>query len=225
VVSVMGPPRYPWPVDQALADRGATVFNDNCAGCHGINVPAGKTTWDTPIVNAGTDIRSWRVLLSERESGVLEGATITNSTTGNLTTLGPIALGADLLAVVVDGAINQKYPGVILQSPQTLTPKGYESKVLQGIWAAAPYLHNGSVASLEELLKPAAERKQSFQVGPAYDLDSVGLAAEQPQGQRYVRTTTDCNDLDSGNSNCGHDAGTTLPAAEKRALLEYLKTL
>lgn len=43
-------------------------------------------------------------------------------------------------------------------------PYPYESRVLQGIWAAAPYLHNGSVPTLEELLKPAAERVESFPV-------------------------------------------------------------
>jgi len=106
-----------------------------------------------------------------------------------------------------------------------LPPKGaYEARVLQGIWAAAPYLHNGSVPTLVELLKPAAERVPQFKVGPAYDTASVGLATDQSQFN-YSFVTTDCMALDSGNSRCGHEFGTQLTAPEKKALLEYLKAL
>jgi hypothetical protein len=41
----------------------------------------------------------------------------------------------------------------------------------------------------------------------------------------YTLNTTDCQDRNSGNSNCGHEFGTSLTPAEKKALLEYLKTL
>jgi hypothetical protein len=113
-----------------------------------------------------------------------------------------------------------------VSAPATpLPPKGaYEARVLQGIWAAAPYLHNGSVPTLTELLKPAAQRVKQFKIGPAYDPASVGLAVEQTQFD-YTVTTTDCSDLGSGNSNCGHEFGTQLTDSEKKALLEYLKTL
>jgi hypothetical protein len=85
-------------------------------------------------------------------------------------------------------------------------------------------LHNGSVSTLAELLKPASERVQRFKVGPAYDLDNIGLAVEQTQFG-YELTTTPCSDLNSGNSNCGHEYGTHLTAEDKKALLEYLKKL
>jgi hypothetical protein len=112
-----------------------------------------------------------------------------------------------------------------LNAESPTPPKGaYESRVLQGIWAAAPYLHNGSVASLAELLKPASQRQQRFMVGPDYDLDNIGLASNQVQSGN-VRETTGCDDLNSGNSRCGHEFGTSLPDVEKKALLEYLKTL
>lgn len=100
----------------------------------------------------------------------------------------------------------------------------YESRVLQGIWAVAPYLHNGSVPSLVELLKPAAERVSEFKIGPNYDIENVGLAANQSKFN-YVLKTTDCSNRNSGHSRCGHEFGTSLSASEKRALLEYLKTL
>jgi hypothetical protein len=100
----------------------------------------------------------------------------------------------------------------------------YESRVLHGIWATAPYLHNGSVPTLAELLKPAADRVTKFKIGPAYDIVNVGLAAEQTQFNVELETT-DCSDLNSGNSRCGHEFGTQLSSDDKKALLEYLKTL
>lgn len=104
------------------------------------------------------------------------------------------------------------------------TQYAYESRVLHGIWAAAPYLHNGSVGSLADLLNPPDKRAASFPLGRYYDVATVGLAADQ-HGSSYVRSTTGCADRNSGNSRCGHDFGTTLPDADKRALLEYMKTL
>jgi len=110
--------------------------------------------------------------------------------------------------------------------PSDVAPPGtfvYEARVLQGIWAAAPYLHNGSVPTLAELLTPPAQRVKQFKVGPAYDTKAVGLA--EAQAGSFTLTVTGCEDKASGNSNCGHDYGTQLPADEKAALLEYLKTL
>lgn len=100
----------------------------------------------------------------------------------------------------------------------------YEARVLEGIWAAAPYLHNGSVSSLTQLLTPAAKRTASFKLGPDYDIETVGLAAEQSKFD-YVLETTDCSDLTSGNSRCGHEFGTLLSADEKTQLIEFLKSL
>ena len=101
----------------------------------------------------------------------------------------------------------------------------YETKVLQGVWAAAPYLHNGSVATLAELLKPADQRAVSFEVGSAYDPVNIGLAVKQPQFNNFTMTTTDCSLKNSGNSRCGHEYGTSLSDMEKAALLEYMKGL
>ena len=100
----------------------------------------------------------------------------------------------------------------------------YEARVLQGIWAAAPYMHNGSVPTLAELLKPASARTATFRIGPAYDVETVGLAVDQPAASSTLKTT-DCSDRNSAASRCGHEYGTQLPAEDKKALLEYLKTL
>jgi hypothetical protein len=102
----------------------------------------------------------------------------------------------------------------------------YESRVLQGIWAAAPYLHNGSVPTLAALLESVQNRPAEFKIGPAYDPEKVGLAVEQSKFD-YVLKTTDCEsaNIKSGNSRCGHEFGTKLSKEEKAALLEYLKIL
>ena len=102
----------------------------------------------------------------------------------------------------------------------------YESRVMEGIWAAAPYLHNGSVPTLADLLKPPRNRPNKFEVGNRYDTALVGLARNQAPGAQE-RDTRGCDDddLKSGESRCGHDFGTDLSDAEKRALLEYLKAI
>jgi mono/diheme cytochrome c family protein len=107
---------------------------------------------------------------------------------------------------------------------RTVQKGAYESRVLEGIWAAAPYLHNGSVPTLAELLKPAAQRVSKFSLGPKYDIDNVGLVVTQ-DASVPTRSVTDCSDLNSGNSRCGHEFGTNLSDQDKKALLEYLKTL
>jgi hypothetical protein len=111
-------------------------------------------------------------------------------------------------------------PGTLLK--RTLNKGEYEARVLEGIWAAAPYLHNGSVPTLAELLKPSAERRSEFRLGAKYDIENVGVAVTQ---DGPIRPVTDCKDLNSGNSRCGHEYGTSLGESEKKALLEYLKTL
>jgi hypothetical protein len=100
----------------------------------------------------------------------------------------------------------------------------FEARVMEGIWAAAPYLHNGSVPTLYDLLLPADQRPKAFKIGPAYDKVKVGLAIEQTKFD-YTLSTTDCSDRNSGSSRCGHEFGTQLRPEEKKALLEYFKTL
>jgi hypothetical protein len=107
---------------------------------------------------------------------------------------------------------------------RTLHKGAYEARVLEGIWAAAPYLHNGSVPTMAELLTPPAQRKTTFALGPKYDINNIGLAETQ-EPSSPSRTLTGCEKLNSGDSNCGHTYGTDLSSDDKKALLEYLKTL
>ncbi len=229
--------------------KDAANGDQSCADCHGIKKGKFRSlrheTWATPILDVGTDSREINLLNSQVKTGVLAGADIFG------TPLKPVDSAVSVLKLAVAGSILQHYfilglpggkEGAPSQLKDTWQPKAaadltnaapgsgaatkfpYESRVMQGIWAAAPYLHNGSVPTLTELLTPDAQRVSEFMVGPAYDIEKVGLAAQQTKFN-YTLKTTDCAARNSGNSRCGHNYGTGFSAADKRALLEYLKSL
>ena len=178
------------------------------------------------------------------DTGEMNGAGIPNL----VPPLQPVDASLNILGLTVNGSIVQYlFPPSLTAAPGTFSlpsrfddlagafgpvaglgagaiPAAYEARVLQGIWAAAPYLHNGSVPSLAELLTPPGQRVDTFEIGPVYDRTNVGLARRQGDFS-FTLHTTGCDDLSSGVSHCGHDYGTTLPEQEKRALLEYLKML
>jgi cytochrome c551/c552 len=256
LIKKIGPPKWPWTINQALANKGKAIFarkteEGGCIDCHGVT--PGETrffnqkTWNTPIMDVGTDSKEYEILGRTVKTGVLEGAKIPFLTES----LKPVDTAFNVLTTAVLGSILQHYVPVLMKAEgeaqvndlKSLPPEteslrhaftapaapdkpsyAYESRVLEGVWAAAPYLHNGSVPTLAELLKPAAERVSSFKIGPAYDIVNIGIAAEQTKFD-YTLQTTDCSERNSGNSRCGHEYGTALSAEEKKALLEYLKTL
>lgn len=100
---------------------------------------------------------------------------------------------------------------------------GYVSVPLEGLWLRAPYLHNGSVPSLTDMLEPPERRPTVFWRGyDVYDPVKVGFVST---GSEAEQAGTKYDVSQRGNSNAGHLYGTALPAEEKRALIEYLKTL
>jgi mono/diheme cytochrome c family protein len=102
-------------------------------------------------------------------------------------------------------------------------PSGYVASFLDGIWLRAPYLHNGSVPSLSDLLEPADKRPKVFFRGyDVYDAARLGFVTAGPEAER---AGTRYEVAAKGNGNQGHEFGTALSEADKRALLEYLKTL
>ena len=93
----------------------------------------------------------------------------------------------------------------------------YKCRPLNGVWSTSPYLHNGSVINMTELLKLPADRATTFHVGTTeYDPDNLGF---KDAGSFEFDTNID------GNRNTGHAYGTDLSDDDKQALLEYLKTL
>ncbi|MCM0590261.1 MAG: cytochrome c [Gloeotrichia echinulata IR180] len=100
---------------------------------------------------------------------------------------------------------------------------GYVSVSLDGLWLRAPYLHNGSVPSLQDLLEKPENRPKSFYRGfDVYDQKKVGFVSEGAEAERVgFKYDTSV----SGNSNQGHLYGTDLSGEDKTALIEYLKSL
>jgi mono/diheme cytochrome c family protein len=101
--------------------------------------------------------------------------------------------------------------------------EGYIAVPLDGIWLRAPYLHNGSVPTLRDLLEPPERRPTVFYRGyDVYDPKNVGF---QTRGAEAARVGFEHDTTRRANGNGGHLYGTTLPPRDKDALIEYLKTL
>ena len=183
-----------FPVDAALAARGAPIYKEYCAACHGASGRdfggpyVGRVT---PLAEIGTDRRR------------LDSYTYTL-------------------------AVNQAtlYAGYPWRFTRFRKTHGYANMPLDGIWLRAPYLHNGSVPSLRDLLEPASRRPAVFWRGnDVFDPVRVGFVADQAEagGLHFFRFET----TRPGNSNAGHEGpayGTELPEADKAALVEFLKT-
>jgi hypothetical protein len=106
---------------------------------------------------------------------------------------------------------------------------GYKARPLTGIWATGPYLHNGSVPNLYQLLLPPADRVASFPIGTReFDPKNVGYSIEPTApGNTQTFSTSDAqNNPIPGNSNAGHDYGNgKLDERGRLALIEYMKKL
>lgn len=138
---------------------------------------------------------------------------------------GRIFLGIDGRPRVVSEEETADVRGAILDAcyAQQSPLFAYKARPLDGIWATAPYLHNGSIASLHELLLPPAQRLRHFPVGTRqYDPVTVGYSVDpKAAGNSFVFDTAKV-----GNSNAGHAYGVgTLTEAQRQALIAYLKTL
>lgn len=203
VIRYLRPPPYPYAIDAALAAKGRTLFNSRevgCARCHGVYDGHGNVDWPGEHVDVGTD-RSRLAIVSP---SFIE-------------------------------AFNQSP----LAKEGTLRPsRGYAATPLTGVWANYPYLHNGSVPTLYDLLGPVSERPVIFDVLAARTLDRerIGqpltrnpLDARLDQSDLLRRSGNDrnwFNTLRPGCSNIGHDVWSVVKTdANRRALIEYLKTL
>jgi hypothetical protein len=105
---------------------------------------------------------------------------------------------------------------------------GYKIRPLTGVWATAPYLHNGSVPTLYDLLLPPNQRPSSFYLGTReFDPVKVGFVDTARPDNGFLFNTRDARGQPiPGNANSGHDYGNaSLSEHDRMALIAYLKTL
>ena len=192
------PPKYPFPVDQARADRGREVFAKSCVKCHG-------------TYGANPEYPNRIVELDEVKTDPARARGIAPRfvTHYNATWFGA-------------------------ESPVDPEMKGYQAPPLDGIWATAPYLHNGSVPTLHALLNSAERPKRFYRPRSTdfedYDQAQVGwkfdLPAETPDSSAPIERQHSLFDSSRfGLGNGGHTYGDSLSKADRQALIEYLKTI
>jgi hypothetical protein len=188
------PPVYPYPIDAGLARQGEAAYARACGSCHGDH---------------------------QFRDGVVNGDRV-----GTVVPIEEIGTDPYRLNSYTHAFVANQY-ALFPDSPYRFTrfrkTYGYANHPLDGIWARAPYLHNGSVPTLRALLEPPERRPAVFYRGyDVYDRTNVGFVSDvaAENGRAYTRYDTAV----PGNSNAGHEYGTTLTDAEKRAIVEYMKT-
>ena len=189
-------PSYPFEVDTELARAGRPAFERVCSECHGTyGDEASYPNRTVPIEILGTD---------------------------------PVRLGA--IKPESKAKYNRSWFADYGKHPVKVDVRGYVAPPLDGVWATAPYLHNGSVPTLWHMLNPDSRpdlwRSQGTQ---DYDRERGGLrideVAELPEGlsSRELRMIYDTSKVSQ--SNAGHRFPEQLTPDQRRAVLEYLKTL
>jgi hypothetical protein len=181
-------PKFPFPIDEALAGKGKAIYERECANCH---APGGARTGKVePIDNPMLATDRNRIEMWTQNSAA---------------------------------AYNEYTSRYSWKFSHFGKQNGYVNVTLDGLWLRAPYLHNGSVPTLADLLREPNQRPKLFYRGyDVLDSENVGFIAQgadaQCSGSRFDTS-------ERGNSNAGHLWGTTLAADEKKQLVEYLKTL
>lgn len=188
-------PAWPYEIDRTLAAQGQAVFNQACAQCHGTY--GATETYPEKLVPI-------EVIGTDRAR--LDAATKDERA----------AYGSSWLTGYDPSKVRTE-------------PGGYVAPPLDGIWATAPYFHNGSVPTLRDVLfpeeRPAAWKRRY----DGYDKEKVGMRHERaeamPEMKRGHESRFWFDTTRHGKSNQGHDFPSKLSKPQRRALLEYLKTL
>jgi len=154
------------------------------------------------------------------------GSDFSGTYVGKVTPIDEIATDRRRLdSYTTELAVNQStlYAGYPWRFTHFRKTFGYANMPLDGLWLRAPYLHNGSVPTLRDLLERVDDRPKVFYRGnDLYDPVRVGFVSNLPDenGRHYFEFDTKVE----GNSNVGHTYGTELGADDKTALVEFLKT-
>ena len=235
------PPAWPkeifGEIDKEKADRGEQIYRGmgayaetgNCTRCH----DSGKPYADDPNLTVytiiplhivGTDdaeAKNWAVPVNVEgktmDFGAAQAIFLDRIQRKGLEDLKKTRPDLDLEKIEWESGRKTKPVWRVAYANAQTREFGYPAKPLAGIWATAPYLHNGSVPTLADLLTPE-QRPQAFLLGSReYDPKKLGYRTDQPGWTFDTRKT--------GNSNAGHPFGSALKPEEKEDLLEYLKRL
>jgi mono/diheme cytochrome c family protein len=229
------------PIDHDLAAQGAAIYARDCAGCHPttaartspnlFGMTFARVSFATPLSALGTDPTAAMAFATRRADPgpwrPIAQAKGLIGPDGKASVAALLSISGNLIIskfFAVNGFTDlQKLQFLGFRENLNPTPvqlSTYKARPLAGVAFTAPYLHNGSVASLYELLLPPAQRKQRFYVGSKeFDPTELGYSTERVPGAVLLDTRA------VGNSNSGHTYGTTLCDDDRMALLEYVKTL
>ena len=241
------PPKWPEsfpPIDTARADRGRSLFYQYCAGCHETFKTDGRlrTYKLFSLDEVGTDPMT--ALNFERQVMLADGTTRTfpSAALDLITRIKQKAYQEQKLDKQTIAQWEQRhlrsgpqwdptFRAPLLDSDKwddTRGRKVYRSKTLVGIWATAPFLHNGSVPTIYDLLKPASERPVTFPTGQReYDPVKLGIQTDRA---KYVLPPGLAGFLMDmrlpGNWNTGHEWSfyPSLTDDQRYAIIEFLKT-
>ncbi|MFT8244316.1 di-heme-cytochrome C peroxidase [Roseomonas sp. BN140053] len=230
----------PWPqavlgpIDAAMAERGKAHYARLCAGCHdgGWTAPdaAGRRYRQitmVPLARIGTDPKAARNFAERRAFFPPGGEAQVSAAEGLREVTTRVAQRWYEAAGVPPG---QRAEMDGYRTNDWRAPAAYRARPLNGIWATAPYLHNGSVPSLYQMLLPAERRDAAFFTGSRqFDPRAVGFSTAPFDGGFRFDTAI------PGNSNRGHEfrdglpgngtIGPALTEDQRWELVEYLKTL
>ncbi|MEP3276274.1 MAG: di-heme-cytochrome C peroxidase [Stappiaceae bacterium] len=231
-------------IDRALAEAGALLFKQNCAGCHN-EMPYrrtdpkknffGKTFIEIGRVDykaVGTDpvyVQSMidrYVLTNEATAPLFKDAPLVPVSEYYLGAVGAI-VGKAMVAAKLTQQEEAEWNGFRTRKmadgkPGPYLPPSYQdlkASPLEAVWATGPYLHNGSVPTIYELLSPEEERRKVFWTGGSdLDLDKLGYVSDEAPGLFRFDTSI------PGNGNQGHNYPKGgLTHDQRLALIEYLK--
>ncbi|MCH9648768.1 MAG: hypothetical protein K0U98_11055 [Deltaproteobacteria bacterium] len=190
-------------IDAQLVVKGEALYAQHCLSCH-----SEETL--TPLEEIGTDPQRAENFAALSQDG--------KSYADLLIELGNAAASSSFAS---HGVTEEDLAPVERSDHPTWRVTGaYHTRRLGGIWASPPYLHNGSVPTLWDLLQPVSARPQKFAVGRELDAKKVGIDVDRQGAGAWVFDVTQ-----KGNANTGHTYGSKLVDADKWALVEYMKTL
>jgi mono/diheme cytochrome c family protein len=201
-ISTLAPPQYPFAIDRGLADKGHEVFLKTCAMCHGTYAP-------DPVTYPN-------ILVPQASIGTDDVVSLAGTT-------------KDYGSELVDWYNASWYGAVGPYQPMN----AYMPPPLDAVWATAPYLHNGSVPDIATLLdstkRPKYWRRLDHDT-THYDQNTLGFPWQAlASGQKlppFGVAAKDIYDTEQySHSSRGHTFGDALTAEERRAVIEYLKTL